>query len=814
MKALANLTSIILTISVFLCGLSLPQQKEVGNRGRDVNEGNSEKSPGPPTRGPVQPRKSAARPALSLSVRLKSVDRLVEQGQLSEARAELDSLLDQYDDKPQVFYKSYEVFLQLNRLREAEYDLLEAIDLTTKVTEKAAWQAKLEELKTQQVQFAISEEELARQKKEAEEKAALAKIQAEEKANRLAFVQRRLEEGDEDKAKEELSRLAADYSTDADLLYKTSGVAASLGQFDVAERWLDSSISMTTDETDKSLRRREKLELKYKREKAHEAQLRQGLAVQFKKLMLMAKDGRVNEVQAELETILTARSEDPEVYYMAHEVLTNLGNFVIAESYLNKSTELTKDAKTKNERSLQLIEFNYKRERAAEGLVASVEGIVNQMKYAEAEKALGGMGNITVYNQKGYILRGGIAGLYRRYDQAAKDYERVLQDASLPAAARAKVENLRDYCQKRIADGHARRLATKSCHFCHAELAGRAAYCHQCLAFQYPVNFVQEENARANFSWSGGLVTGVTYQAQNFKRKDLQVVSESVGVVGRPATSASPKSAANVASLQQEVKSASRNFQLKYEQRVPVAVDFRSSADGTLSGQITTSYVSPGEQAWAAAELDSSKEVFKLEDLLMYPSALKVDPLFAQIAFGHYLTRGFAPNWNFDPYVWQEPHVFVFSYDEKSRVTRAVDCYVYSDEATTAGHIMAKSRKPFNGPDWKDPFGDNFARSFDYNDEGLMSAIRATYKGREYYRREIGYGPDGIMQEREFMDGTLTALRSYKWKKGALLTAKVDNKRWKDQAITFHPVIVQQPQPSAVSQSQAKPAAGQNRTKK
>ena len=713
----------------------------------------------------------------SPSQRLRQVNQLFQSGETEKALAAVKALAEEFPESPEVSYKSYELNLALSRLSDAQKDLQAAIDRTSNEAVKAERQQKLEALKLKQA-------EAERLKKEAEQKSAANQAANDDKLARWAFIQNRINDGNLQVAGNELGKLAAAYPSDPDLLFKASEVAARLEQFEAAERWLNSSIELTADPATKGQRRQQVLELKYRREQAEATQRRQELAVRFKKLSLMASDGKSQEVGQALDALLAAYKDDPEIHFMAHEVYVSLGDFVAAEYHLKKSVELSSDARTKNERELKFLELNHQREKAADMLIANVDKYIADMNYPEAAKAIKNMDNIVLYHQHGWVQRGGLLGLYRQYEEAAKTYNQVLQDTHLSPALRTEVTALRDYCVKQVTDSSSTHPGMKRCHFCHAEIPDKAAYCHKCMAFQYPIGLVRWKNTRVNFNWANGRVESVNYHYEN-RHTGSNFLSVLSGVANAAAVGAGSTPGGPVGMSLKEAELVDRNFSFKYEDGVPQGVRFNSSANG---GEVTTMELqgaTTSDPVWVINEKGGGKAAFKVDDILIYPNNPKVDSIFGQMAFKQNLTRGFAPNWNFDPTMWSEPHIFVMYYDDAERVTRAVDALTYSDQPNAAGHSVADGRKQFTGPDSKNPLNDPVYRQITYNPEGLVSSIIAINDGKETYRRDITYSADGIVQEKEIANGKVVAVWNYHWKGGKLVDAAVDNKNWKDQTIVF-----------------------------
>ena len=128
--------------------------------------------------------------------------------------------------------------------------------------------------------------------------------------------------------------------------------------------------------------------------------------------------------------------------------------------------------------------------------------------------------------------------------------------------------------------------------------------------------------------------------------------------------------------------------------------------------------------------------------------------------------------------------MYVFYYDRESRITKAVQCYEYK-RGSVAGHQIINTRRQFTGADRKDPLSQPDLALIEYNSEGLVKTIKLLYNEKETYRREITYGPQGILAENEIVNGKAVAKWEYKWKAGRLIEASIDNKAGYDFKILF-----------------------------
>ena len=418
------------------------------------------------------------------------------------------------------------------------------------------------------------------------------------------------------------------------------------------------------------------------------------------------------------------------------------------------------------------------RERSIEASLDKVEALVHSMKYAEAADALGGMDQSRGYNRRGYLLRGGLLGSFRKYEQAAEVYKRVLEDTSLDQATREQVTALLDYCVAKVTAGsHAHSSATHRCHFCKANLSPKSAYCPVCVAFQPQIAVMKVGKASTTFYYDENGLRSVNYRYYNSHDAGNTFRAIMGGLAAGTGT------ATSVAIRDPE--EITRDFRFNYDNSIPQSVDF--SSESSIGGQTTMTAQSIGGVAVTNKEARerATTEAFEMNDLLVYANSTGVDAAFLQLAFKQNVYRGFASSWNFSPYWWEEPHVFVLYYDKDMRVVKAVDSYLYG-ERTNAGHRVVTGRKPFTGPQRVDPLSDGDVFTFEYNDEGLLSTIRNAYNGQEVYRREIAYGPQGIVAEREFYQNTKKPkVTKYEWKSGRLVAAKSGGDGWPSVKISF-----------------------------
>jgi tetratricopeptide (TPR) repeat protein len=499
-----------------------------------------------------------------------------------------------------------------------------------------------------------------------------------------------------------------------------------------------------------------------------EARRRQEIAVQFKKIQLLTEDNKSDEAQAMLDAVLKANEQDAEVSYQASAAYIGLGNYLAAEYHIKQAISLAPGPALKNTYELQLVEFNYKREKLKKELLESVSSLIEEVNYVDAAKTLQGMDKIMAYDQDGYIMRAGLTGVFRDYESALKLYNRVLEDKTLTPETRARVESLRDYCAAKVtAAAGGTMMAAHICHFCRASIPAKAAYCPVCLAFQHHVAQLKSKDRTTTFEWGNGRIESVsflyrkTHKAGNFFRAAAGVMSAAGGTPTEV--------------MQRDDDTATRDFKFLYNALVPSSVAFSSSAE--VGGSSTEMVQKVGESGTAteASRTAATREKKMLSDTLIYASNPNVDASFAMLAFNQNVFRGFASNDYFSYLFWNEPHIFVLYYDKDQRVTKAVDSYTYGD-TTVAGYRVVKDRKPFTGPNRLDPLSDPYIVHFQYNDEGLLSSIIYNVNEKQVYRRDITYGPSGIASEQEiYQDGKIARTTTYAWVGDKLVSAKTQD---------------------------------------
>ena len=500
-----------------------------------------------------------------------------------------------------------------------------------------------------------------------------------------------------------------------------------------------------------------------------EAQRKQEIAIRFKKISLLIEDQQTQAALSSLESILQSFPKEPDAHFRACQALISLGDYVAAESQLNQALALATDSQARNEYQLALVELNHKREKQARQMLDRVSHLIAEVNYSEAAQALGQMDKIITYDQQGYMLRAGLLGVYRRYEEALKAYNRVLADPSITPTLKSEAELLRDYCANQVTTAELRTEGGRICHFCHAPLTAKAAYCPVCLTFQPQTTTIKGKHITTSFEWKDRHLQDVSYRyydghdGGNAFRSILGGLAAGSGGGAVPVTI-------------QDADDITRRFGFKYEGAIPQGVSFESKAE--VGGSTTFIAQSVGGVATTTknSREQATNEATQLNDTLVYASHPKIDATFALLAFKQNIYRGFAANWRFDPFGWEEPHIFALYYDQDRRLNKAVECYTYAGETNAAGHLVVKSRKPFTGANHTDPLQDRDFYTFTYNNEGLLSEITNTYNGKEVYRRQILYAPQGIIEEREYREGKLTGTTKYNWKAGKLVSAKKERK--------------------------------------
>ena len=697
---------------------------------------------------------------VDIEVHHKAYDVYAALGQKAEALALLDAMLEKFATNADVAYKGYQAYFTQGDLAKAERYLNLSISLASDETVKAARRQQL-------LQIIAKKEEAARLRAEAEEKAA-----------RIGIIEKRIADGDPSGAAVDLERLTDAFPKDGDLRFRAYEILAGLEKFTEAERRLNESIEMAGDPELKNQRKLKIVDLNYRREIVLERKRKEQIGLAFKRISLLINDRKTQEAIDALHEIIKSHPRNADVHYRAYETFVLVGDFVAAEFHLNKASDLCTDAKVKSERQLQFIELNYNREKAAKELLDLVSTHIDQVNYPEAVNALEAMDKISLYHQKGYIMRGGLLGVYRRYEEAVKIYNRVLEDMTLDQQTRRETEELRDYCVSKIVNHPRPAEGARHCHFCGAAQYKNAAYCHMCLMFQHPIATVTWKNSVTSFNWQGQRLSAVrynfkkTHKARNFFA-GLAAVGAAVGNQGTA-----------VEYSQQDPEYITRNFTFKFNETGPAGVDFNSSADGgTIQTYQAVAY-SSGSDVQVIGESGGVSGAFTFEDKFIYPNMPYLDPTFALLAFKRNIHRGFAPNNTFDPTLWNEPHLYVFYYDRDSRITKAVQCYEYKGKSV-AGHAVIGGRRQFTGANSQDPLSQADLTLVEYNNEGLVKAIKLLFNERETYRREMIYGPQGIIAENEIVNGKVIAKWEYKWKGERLLETSINNKAGYDFKVLF-----------------------------
>jgi tetratricopeptide (TPR) repeat protein len=689
---------------------------------------------------------------IDLEVHTKAYEIYTALGKKDEAAAVFAAMLERFDSNADVQYKAYELALAGGDMAQADARLTKSLALTSDETVKSFRQEKLADLTKRR------------------EEAARLKAEAEEKAARLAIIDRRIVDGTPNEAVEDLNKLIDKFPADADLRFEAHEVFAALERFDDAERRLNESIEMTKNLELKNQRKLKAVDLNYKRELAAERKRKEEIALAFKKINLFVGDGKVAEALAGLDKLVKDYPKDSDVRYSAYEVLVATGDYVTAEAQLNKAVELCTDTNVKHERELKFVELNFTREKLLDELVASVSKSISEVDFAAALKSLEGMDKISLYHQGGYIARAGILGVSRQYPEAVNVYKRVLEDPKVTQETRQRIDRLREYCAGKMAAAAPAQAAGR-CHFCAAPVGPKEAYCHVCLMFQHPIATVSTKNAVTTFTWDGPRLSGVSYDF-----KQTHKAHNFFSTFGAAVAAASAQGASVDYTLH-SAETVNRKFDFLYNQGQPAGISFSSAADG---GNIETyravAYGAGASDVSKVDETGAKTGGFSFDDSFVYPNFPAMDPAFATMAFRRNIHRGFASNFAFIPGLWSEPHLYVLYYDDDSRVTKAVDSYVYDEAQSAAQHFVIKERKPFIGPNAVDPLQDAVITIIVYNDQGLVATLKRLQNDKEFYRREIVYGPDGILGEREYYGAQLAAEWKYKWKQGKLLECSVEGK--------------------------------------
>lgn len=585
--------------------------------------------------------------------------------------------------------------------------------------------------------------------------------EADDKRATLAIIERRIADSGFAEAAKELAKLLTTYPADDELSFAAHDLFAKMGRFDEAEKYLTDSIQRATDPEVARTRRLQVRALAYRKEQAIEAARRQAINVRLKKMALLIEDGKSAQALGDVEALLKEYPKDGFVQAGAHTIYAQAGDFVAAEYHLKAALDLAADQESKNAAELQLVELNHRREKRAEDVAADADTKIRNGKYAEAVASLRDLDKITLYHRAAYITRAGLLGIYRKYEEAVKVYTRILQDPRVDAE-RKRVEQLRDYCIRQVTAKLAAPKDAHYCPFCGARQVPGAAYCHVCLSFQHPVAEISGKKERSTFTYAQGRLSKVRYAWEN----GHGVSNAFAGIMGGIAAGAS-KSAVDVSYRNSE--QVFRAFAFRYDGNTPESVSFSSSASGgevetfRLDGATTLSY--------KTREEGGRDESASLQDIFVYPTHPVIDPVFAGRAFGQSIHRGFAPNVDFDPFVWSQPSLFVLIYDDQGRLTRAVDAYEYGG-GTSAGHLQVKGRKNFTGAGARDPLQEPSYIEVTYNPQGLIASLRRMSGDRDVWKRELTYGPAGITAERTTAQRRVVGETSYKWEGTLLVSAE------------------------------------------
>ncbi len=497
---------------------------------------------------------------------------------------------------------------------------------------------------------------------------------------------------------------------------------------------------------------------------------RKSLDEQFKKIGQLIQVGKSAEAAAELDAILKANPSDEYANGGAGDLFIQLGDLVAAEHHLKFALRLARDPNARAAYEAKLEEANSQREKQVKELLDKVSRLVDEMNYAEAAKTIQGADRLALNNPQIDALRGDLLGVYRNYEDAVKIYSRLLEDHALDTAQRAQVTDLRDYCAEHAIASSTAHARAKRCHFCKARLLPKAAYCHVCLSFQHQFDSLKAKGATTSFYYDDTGLRDVSYSYYNM---------HNAGNAFRSILGGLASAGGNPVSVEiRDTDQVNRHFTFAYDQKAPQSVEFKSSA--TIGGSTTSVVQSVGGITTTSKESreEATAQAFSLNERLVYANHPQIDAVFALKAFGQNVYRGFAGNWKFGPFSWEEPHIFVLYYDKDQRVSKAVDSYRYG-EANAAGHRVVTSRKPFTGPNRIDPLSDPQVYSFKYNEEGLVTTLTLTTGGKESYRREILYGTQGIVEEREhWPDSKKPKLTKYVWNGAKLVSAKHGGAGW------------------------------------
>lgn len=499
-------------------------------------------------------------------------------------------------------------------------------------------------------------------------------------------------------------------------------------------------------------------------------QKRQKIIDKAQQINWLVQNKQTQQAGRDIDAFIQMYPKDDFANSLASDLYISLGDYVAAEYHLKQAADLTQDAAQRANYMQKLNDLGVQRETLINEWLKTANQQLDEMDYTAALNLLPGVDKLVLYHPKVSYIRGTLSGMYRKYENAVKIFNRMLEDPALDSETKTKVTMLRDYSlEKATAAPNTHAADDKVCRVCKAHISTKTAYCPVCLSFQPKIAQLKSKHATTSFNYeSNGNLTSVDYAYY-----DDHTGSNTFGAILGGIAAGTGGSGEVTYRDPDDIK---RNFKFEYEDGVLQKVGFESEAVVGGSTQYLAQSVGGVATTTKTDRQSANMAAFSQNETLVYANNPKIDAEFTMKALGQNVYRGFTATENFTPFWWSEPHILVFYYDKDLRVTKAVDAYDYSSEANAAGHRVVTGRKSFTGANRVDPLSTPSIFTINYNSEGLISSIVFTYQGKETYRREIVYGVPGIMEEREFWGGSNknATVTKYKWNGNQLFSAKRD----------------------------------------
>lgn len=570
-----------------------------------------------------------------------------------------------------------------------------------------------------------------------------------------------------------LQQLIDKYPKSADLYAREYKVYLSVDDLKHASDALDLCLAHTTSPQLLAVRKRWKAALKIQLadEQQKEATRKAALNQSIQMALQMYSAGNITGATTALDDLKSKNPNDPEPFFASSQIYLQQQHLVRAEKDLEHAAKVNQNADMQAQYKTLLAQVVNQREQKVAALVDSTNQLIARLKFSEATKNLEQLDDLTSYDARAYLIRAALLASYRHYDDAVLIYQRVMQDPQLDASSRNHVQELMDLANSQKSFVSAPE-GVRRCPFCGAVQLARAAYCPVCLSFLYPVENESWKNTTVEYKYDGDHLSHVTWHFhQSFNGSNtLGALFGGFAAAGGQSTNIEQKNDID----------KTRDFSIEYANGVPQHVAFDSTADG---GEVETYFASSvGNSVTKTGQTGGLNAKFNVEDYLVYPTSPIFDAQFAMKAFGQNVVRGFGANWTFNPFEWSEPHLYAFEYDAQGRAVKAFDVYTYAGQQTAAGHYAITGRRNLQGVNLGEE--QTYTR-FEYNSEGLLSAIVRVINGSETYRREISYGPAGIVSEKEISQGNSWSTWSYNWVDGKLASAYIEGRKIQDKSVTF-----------------------------